>query len=57
MGSALSFTARRSLVFLAQCHTLELYAQKEMNFTHHQNQRFVQKQAGIVLVDRSDPWL
>src|SRR6266567_3671839 len=48
MGSALSFTARRSLVFLAQCHTLELYAQKEMNFTHHRNQRFVQIQAGIV---------
>src|SRR5205807_9450644 len=57
MGSALSFTARRSLVFLAQYHTLELYAQKEMNFTHHQNQRFVQKQGGIVLVDRCDPWL
>src|SRR5260370_9002179 len=57
MGSALSFTARRSLVFLAQYHTLELYAQKEMNFTHHQNQRFLQIQAGICLVDRSDLWL
>src|SRR5437588_6959942 len=57
MGGALSFTARRSLVFLAQYHALELYAQKEMNFTHHRNQRFVQIQAGIVLVDRSDLWL